>query len=67
MTRTLPRHARGAAPETCPPSELRATRAGAAQTPAGPPSIGPMSDAGLEQARRKMQEAGVDPVAIDVF
>jgi UTP--glucose-1-phosphate uridylyltransferase len=26
-----------------------------------------MSDEGLEQARRKMQEAGVDPVAIDVF
>jgi len=26
-----------------------------------------MSDEGLEQARRKMQDAGVDPVAIDVF
>src|ERR1700709_643758 len=26
-----------------------------------------MSDEGLEQARTKMQEAGVDPVAIDVF
>ena len=26
-----------------------------------------MSDEGLEQARKKMQEAGVDPVAIDVF
>src|SRR3954468_10106019 len=26
-----------------------------------------MSDAGLEQARGKMTEAGVDPVAIDVF
>ena len=26
-----------------------------------------MSDEGLEQARQKMEEAGVDPVAIDVF
>ena len=26
-----------------------------------------MSDEGLEQARTKMAEAGVDPVAIDVF
>jgi UTP--glucose-1-phosphate uridylyltransferase len=26
-----------------------------------------MSDEGLEQARRKMEEAGIDPVAIDVF
>ena len=30
-------------------------------------SLGHMSDEGLEQARTKMQEAGVDPVAIDVF
>ncbi len=26
-----------------------------------------MSDQGLEQARRKMEDAGIDPVAIDVF
>ena len=30
-------------------------------------NLAPMSDAGLEQARSKMAEAGVDPVAIDVF
>jgi UTP--glucose-1-phosphate uridylyltransferase len=33
----------------------------------GPPSIGVMSDQGLQQAREKMEKAGVDPVAIDVF
>ncbi|GAB2761298.1 UTP--glucose-1-phosphate uridylyltransferase [Nocardioides pakistanensis] len=32
-----------------------------------PPSIGAMSDEGLQQAREKMQAAGVDPVAIEVF
>jgi len=33
----------------------------------GVDNLDAMSDAGLEQARTKMTEAGVDPVAIDVF
>src|SRR4051794_344383 len=55
----------GLAPQPTASSRPRCIRPAAAR--GDPDTLGRMSDEGLEQARTKMRDAGVDPVAIDVF